>query len=93
MTPKLIKKIPKFKNREEEANFWDTHSFSDYWDQMKSVKVVFAKNLSEGITVRFDPKTMIKLRKTAQIKGLGPTTLVRMWVMEHLGAQKNYQTA
>ena len=31
-----------------------------------------------------DPETLLKLRKQAQEKGVGPTTLVRMWVMEHL---------
>src|SRR5690242_5440215 len=44
--------IPEFKSREEEAVFWDTHSFADYWDEAKPVQVQFAKNLSEGITIR-----------------------------------------
>ena len=30
-------KIPKFKSIEEEAEFWDTHSFADYWDEFKPV--------------------------------------------------------
>ena len=76
--------IPEFKSREEEAEFWDTHSVADYWDEWKPVKVRFAKNLSEGITIRLDPQTMRKVRAEAKKKGLGPTTLIRMWVLERL---------
>lgn len=27
--------------RSEEAEFWDTHSFADYWDETKMVKLVY----------------------------------------------------
>ncbi len=77
-------RIPDFANYEEEAKFWDTHSFADYWDEFKPVKVRFAKNLSEGITVRLDPMTLAELRARAKEKGIGPTTLIRMWIMERL---------
>ena len=76
--------IPEFKSREEEAKFWDTHDLTDYWDEFKPVKVRFAKNLSEGITIRFDPQTLAKLREQARKKGMGPTTLARMWILERL---------
>ncbi len=77
-------RIPEFASREEEAAFWDTHSLADYWDEFKPVRVRFAKNLSEGITIRLDPETLRKVRSLAREKGLGPTTLIRMWVLEHL---------
>lgn len=70
--------------RSEVAKFWDTHSFVDYLDELKPAHVRFARSLSDGITIRFDPKTLEKLRRYAQQKGLGPTTLARMWVMERL---------
>ena len=77
-------RIPDFTNREEEAEFWDTHSTADYEDEFRPVKVRFAKNLSEGITIRLDPETMTTLRIQAKDKGIGPTTLIRMWVLERL---------
>ena len=76
--------IPEFKSRQEEAEFWDTHDLADYWDEFKPVKARFARNLSEGITIRFDPETLAKLREQARKKGMGPTTLARMWILEHL---------
>ena len=80
----ITSRIPAFKNRQEMAEWFDTHDLADYQDEFQTVQAKFAKNLSEGITVRFDPKTLVKLRKQASEKGVGPTTLVRMRVMEHL---------
>ena len=76
--------IPEFKSRREEAEFWDTHDLADYWDEFKPVKVRFAKNLSEGITIRFDPETLARLREQARKKGMVPTILARMWILERL---------
>lgn len=76
--------IPKFANLEKEARFWDTHDTTDFEDEFKPVKVRFAKNLSQGITIRLDDDTLEKLRMKAFAKGIGPTTLARMWLKERL---------
>ena len=81
---KIKSRIPEFKNREEEAEFFDTHDMADFQDEFKTVKAKFAKNLSEGITIRLDSQTLSELRSRAQEKGVGPTTLARMWVIEQL---------
>lgn len=77
-------KIPEFKSREEEARWFDNHSIADYQNEFKTIKAKFARNLSEGITIRLDPQTLKELRTKAHKKGLGPTTLARMWIMENL---------
>ncbi len=84
MTKQNKKQIPEFKDRQEMAKFWDTHDFTEYKDEFKPVRVRFAKKLSEGITIRLDKETLSKLRSQAQKKGIGPTTLARMWVIEQL---------
>jgi hypothetical protein len=68
-------RIPEFQSLEEEAEFWDTHDFTDYLDELQSVRVRFSPNLSTGMTVRLDP---------ADREALGPSTLVRMWIKEQL---------
>ncbi len=83
-----IDPIPEFKNYAEEAAFWETHDLADYWDQFTPVKIRFAKNLSQGMTIRLDLDTTVKLKSEAAKKGIGPTTLVRMWVLERLQAQE-----
>lgn len=57
---------------------------ADYQDEFKTVRAKFSQNLSEGITIRLDANTLKKLRSQAHNKGVGPTTLVRMWLMEKL---------
>jgi predicted DNA binding CopG/RHH family protein len=81
-------RIPEFANRQEEAEFWDTHSIADYWDELRPVKVTFAKNLSEGITIRLDRPTLTAVRAEARAKGIGPTTLIRMWVLERIASEQ-----
>jgi len=78
------KRIPDFASREEMAEWFDTHDMADYWDEFKTVKVRFAKNLSEGLTLRLDSQTLARLRALAHKKGIGPTTLARMWILERL---------
>jgi predicted DNA binding CopG/RHH family protein len=80
--------IPSFSSREEEAEFWDTHDFTDFQDELKPVKVTFTKNLSEPLTIRLDRETLTKLREQAHEKGIGPTTLARMWILERLRAER-----
>ena len=79
-------RIPTFNSREEEADFWDAHDTADFKDEFEPTNVRFAKNLSQGITVRFTAETVETLRATAQKKGIGPTTLARMWILERLEA-------
>lgn len=87
-------RIPEFSSREEEAAFWDTHDVADYQDEFKTVRARFAKHLSEGITIRLDQETLQALREHAREKGIGPTTLARMWILEHLkNTEKHHSTA
>ncbi len=77
------KKIPKFKSYKEEADFWDTHSPLDY-GTWKEVKLEVAKPLVHILGVRLDAKTIDLLAKLGNDMGVGPSTLVRMWIMEKL---------
>jgi|SRR5918999_4814459 predicted DNA binding CopG/RHH family protein len=83
-TKKPKSRIPDFKNYEEEAKWWETHNLADYQDEFEIVEAEFAKNLSHGLTIRLDPETLNKVRSLAKKKGIGPTTLIRMWILEDL---------
>lgn len=82
-----INNIPEFKNREEEAAWFEAH-MADIWPEAKPVQVRFAKNLSSGLNIRLDPASLEQLRTVAHEKGIGPTTLARMWIKEHLNAAR-----
>jgi hypothetical protein len=87
-------RIPEFTSRAEEAASWDMHDLTDYWDEFKVVDskdVTVEKSLSTGITVRLTPDLLRQLRNLAKQRGIGPSTLARMWIIEHLG-ERNRET-
>ena len=86
-------RIPGFTSREEEAEFWDTHDIADHQDEFKTVRARFAKSLSEGIAIRLDPEMLAELRSRAKKKGISPTTLARMWILEHLREKEGHSPA
>ncbi len=78
-------RLPKFKNREEAANFWETHSFADYWEEFERVREpLFVKPVKRVISLRLDAKTVTLLAAIAQEKQIPYTTLARMWIAEKL---------
>ena len=75
-----------FRDRNKEAEFWE-ENFDEAFHAGKPIKVKFAKNLSESLNIRLDPATITVVREQAKAKGLGPTQLIRMWIMEKVGGR------
>ncbi|MBI2913578.1 MAG: hypothetical protein HYY03_06630 [Chloroflexi bacterium] len=81
---KTRSKIPRFKTREEEAQFWDTHSTTEFEDEFTEVKLKVARPLIHTLAVRMDARTIDRLAAVGRKKGIGPSTLARMWLLERL---------
>ena len=81
-------KIPRFKSLEEEAVFWETHDSTEFEDEFKEVRVRVAKPLAHILAVRLDAKTIDLLAAVGRKKGIGPSTLARMWLLEQLEREK-----
>src|SRR5262245_20637185 len=78
-------RIPAFESPEEEAAFWETHSPLDYpqvWREASTAKD--RKPLGHILGVRLDALTLDRLATIARKKGVGPSTLARMWLLERL---------
>lgn len=80
-----------FKDRGKEAEFWEKN-YKETWKKGKSVNVKFAKNLTESINVRLDSESLNFVRNQAKEKGLGPTQLIRMWIMEKINSKHSRLT-
>jgi ribosomal protein S15P/S13E len=92
--------IPSFNTIEEEAEWWDTHDTTDFQHLFTPVQIKIGGELAEQIashredskrdeldeklTLRLDQSDRAALTKFAKRKGIGPSTLVRMWIKEHL---------
>jgi len=81
---KAKSRIPRFKNLDEEADFWDTHSTTEFEDEFVEVKMEVARPLIHTLAVRMDAKTIDRLAAVGRKKGIGPSTLARMWLLERL---------
>lgn len=78
-----IEPIPPFETIEEEAQFWDTHDAVDAID--KGTLVGFHQSRkTDTLTIGFEPDDIQRIREQALQCGIGPTTLARMWILEHL---------
>jgi len=82
-----MKKIPRFKTKEEAAKFWETHSFQKYHKDTKSGDIVFVKKAKKTVAIRLDPDDIKSVEKIAERKGLSYTSLLRMWIKEYLSRE------
>ena len=61
-------KIPRFKNYEEEAEFWDTHSVADFLDELEEVELKVKGPLNHIFSVSLDGKSLTELLAVAKSK-------------------------
>lgn len=73
--------ISKARTLDEIAEFWDTHSLADYWDQTHEVE--FEVRASRR-RVALDPELYAQVEAQAKSRGVRPETLINLWVAERL---------
>jgi hypothetical protein len=74
--------ISKASTLEEIAEFWDTHSLDDYWDQTHEVE--FEVTATRRRRVTLDPEVYAGVEAEAQSRGIMPETLINLWLMDRL---------
>ena len=87
MTAKKTEGLPDLDRMtdEEVAQFWDTNSFVEFWDEFERVEEpIFVKPPKKVVSVRLDQQVADLLEMLAREKDIAYTTLVRMWVVERL---------
>jgi len=76
--------ISKARTLEEIADYWDTHSLADHWEQTREVE--FEVRAPHRITL--DPEVYARLEERARTRGVSLATLVNSWLVEHLSTDK-----
>jgi predicted DNA binding CopG/RHH family protein len=81
---KKIKKLPEFKNEDEERAFWANHELSDVFDVSKGVDAVFPnlKSSAKTITIRVPESLLFNLKNIANKKDVPYQSLVKMFLDE-----------
>lgn len=80
------KRIPSLPTDREAAAYWESHSLAEHIKETTEAGIRFVRRPKRAISIRLDLEDIAKIEAMAETKGLSYTTLVRMWVKEHLAA-------
>jgi len=80
--------ISKANTIKEIANFWDTHSLADYWDQTHEVEFEVRAKQRQRITLA--PELYAQVEKEAQVRGISFETLVHLGLNEWLAGHHQH---
>ena len=70
-------KLPEFKTEEEERRFWEKHSISSYWEDLKESEDSFKRPKLTPVTLKFDPMVLKKIKMLAKKRGLSYNAYIR----------------
>lgn len=79
-----FKKIPKFKNEDEERDFWATADSSQYFDWSKAERVIFPnlKPSTESISLRLPSYLLARIKELANAKDVPYQSLMKIFLAE-----------
>ena len=83
------KRIPKFKNEDEEREFWATHSPLDYFDLSKAKKVVLPnlKPSVKTISIRLPEMMLEQIKLLANKRDVPYQSLLKIFLAEKIEAE------
>lgn len=83
---KKLKPIPRFKNEDEEKEFWETHDSTEYFDTTKPIKLNFPnlKPSTKTITLRLPASLLTLLKTLANKKDVPYQSLLKILLAEKL---------
>ncbi|MDP3994832.1 MAG: BrnA antitoxin family protein [bacterium] len=84
-----INKIPKFKNEDEERKFWEKHSFLDFPDSFKEVKLDFSKlkPSTKPVTIRLPLSLVEDLKIIANKRDVPYQSLMKILLAEKISEE------
>ncbi len=87
---KKLKKIPKFKNEDEEAKFWNSHDSTEYidWSKFKRVRFPNLKPSSTPISIRLPTYMVSELKVKANRLDIPYQTLIKQAIAKELVVKK-----
>ena len=79
-------KIPKFKNEDEEREFWATHDATDYLDSFEQVELEFPslKPTTKTISIRLPESMLNQLKSLANKRDVPYQSLLKILLGEKL---------
>ncbi len=88
-----LQPIPTFANREAEAEFWDTHDFTDYASFDNPVPFGPVGSGLEQVTIWVDTETLDLAREIAVKERMPWEVLLHLWLVERRDAERERRGA
>lgn len=87
-----LKTIPKFKDEDEEREFWATHDLTDYLHLFKPVELDLSelKPSTKSITIRLPESLLSALKQIANKRDVPYQSLMKIFLAERV--KKEYQS-
>lgn len=81
-----LKKIPKFKDEDEEVEFWATHDATEYVDFSKAKKALFPnlKPSTKTISIRLPESLIEHMKQLANKRDVPYQSLLKMFLAERV---------
>jgi len=81
-----LKKMPLFKNEEEESLFWDSHDVTEYFDMSKARPMRFSnlKKTTKSISLRLPVDMIEELKVQANAMDVPYQSLIKMFLTKAL---------
>ena len=88
---KMAKKIPKFKNEDEERAFWATHSPLDYFKagNLKRASFLKLKPSLKSISIRMPEDLLAELKILANKKDVPYQSLAKVYLARQISLERN----
>jgi predicted DNA binding CopG/RHH family protein len=89
---KADKRIPKFKNEDEEREFWATHSPLDYFDSKKLKRASFPKLKPslKSISIRLPEDMLTELKILANKKDVPYQSLAKIYLARQIALERGF---
>jgi len=88
---KTSKRIPKFKNEDEEREFWATHSALDYFDPKKAKSASFPnlKPSLKSISIRLPEDMLAELKILANQRDVPYQSLAKLYLARQIALERS----
>ena len=86
------KKIPKFKNENEERKFWESHDSSEYLDLSKAEYAVLPnlKPSTKTISLRLPQGLLDSIKVAANKRDMPYQSLIKTWLAKEVQEQRQH---
>ncbi len=86
-----LKKVPNFKNEQEEREFWESHDSSHYLDLSKAERAVLPnlKPSTKTISLRLPQGLLDSIKVEANKRDMPYQSLIKSWLADDVKQSRN----